>query len=207
MNHRASYEEVVKAAGGQGRNIHLQVGDALLIIDVQNDFLPGGALAVADGDAILASLNAWIGAFRRGGLPIFATRDWHPSAHASFKAQGGRWPAHCVAGTHGAAMAEQLELPPEVTLISKGTLSEVDAYSGFSGTDLDPILRHHGVRRLFVGGLATDFCVHATVADALRLNYHVVLLTDAVRPISAADGALAIADMCASGAVLVEGQP
>lgn len=207
MNHWASYEEVVKAAGGQGRNIHLQVGDALLIIDVQNDFLPGGALAVADGDAILASLNAWIGAFRRGGLPIFATRDWHPSAHASFKAQGGRWPVHCVAGTHGAAIAEQLQLPPEVTLISKGTLSKVDAYSGFSGTDLDQILRHHGVRRLFVGGLATDFCVHATVADALRLNYQVVLLTDAVRPISAADGALAIADMCASGAVLVEGQP
>lgn len=207
MNQRASCCEVPDVACIKGRDIALRVGDALLIIDVQNDFLPGGALAVADGDAILASLNAWIAAFRRAGLPVFATRDWHPSAHASFTAQGGRWPAHCVAGSPGAAISDQLALPPDVTLVSKGTLSEVDAYSGFSGTDLDRLMRRSGVGRLFVGGLATEFCVHATVADALRRNYQVVLLTDAVRAVTAADGALAIADMCAAGAVPVEGRP
>lgn len=206
-NRRAAYCEAGDVHRTKGRDVHLRTGDALLIVDVQNDFLPGGALAVADGNLVLASLNAWIVAFRRASLPIFATRDWHPLAHVSFKAQGGRWPEHCVAGSHGAAIADGLALPPEVTLINKGVLTRVDAYSGFSGTELDQSLRHCGVDRLFIGGLATDFCVHATVVDALRLNYQVVLLTDAVRAVSPADGALAISEMQTAGVVLVEGRP
>jgi nicotinamidase/pyrazinamidase len=207
MNYLTSCCGAEDIARTKGTDVDLQAGDALLIIDVQNDFLPGGALAVANGNAVLGVLNAWIAAFHRAALPVFATRDWHPVAHTSFRANGGRWPVHCIVGSHGAEISEQLELPPEVTVVSKGTLVKVDAYSGFSGTDLDPQLRRRGVRRLFVGGLATDYCVHATVADALRLGYRVVLLIDAVHAISAADGALAIADMHAAGALLIEGRP
>ena len=183
----------------------LQTGDALLIVDVQNDFLPGGALAVAGGDAVLAPLNAWIARFTRAGLPIFATRDWHPPAHCSFAPQGGLWPTHCIAETPGAAISARLALPPASRLINKGTQRESDAYSAFAGTDLDRQLAGSGVHRLFVGGLATEFCVFSTVNDALRLNYPVFLLTDAIRAIDARHGARAIAAMRAAGAIALNG--
>lgn len=183
----------------------LQTGDALLIVDVQNDFLPGGALAVAGGDAVLAPLNAWIARFTSSRLPIFATRDWHPPAHCSFRPQGGPWPTHCIAETPGAAISARLALPPTSRLVSTGTQRESDAYSAFSGTDLDWQLASSGVHRLFVGGLATEFCVFSTVNDALRLNYCVFLLTDALRAIDARHGARAIAAMRAAGAITLEG--
>lgn len=163
-----------------------QVGDALLIVDVQNDFLPGGSLAVVHGDEVVPPLNRCLRAF--AVLPVFATRDWHPEGHCSFKPQGGPWPPHCVQGTHGAEFAAALRLPPSATVISKATEETQDAYSGFQGTDLDARLRAANVRRLFVGGLATDYCVLATVRDALRLGYRVVLLVDAIRAVDVQPG-------------------
>ncbi len=166
----------------------LQPGDALLIVDVQNDFLPGGNLAVPGGDEVVPALNRYIRAFEARGLPIYATRDWHPEQHCSFRAQGGPWPPHCVVDTFGAAFASALRLPPSTPVISKAASPDQDAYSGFQGTDLDQRLRSSGVRRLFVGGLATDYCVLNTVRDALRLGYEVFLLTDAIRAVNVQPG-------------------
>lgn len=181
-------------------------GDALLIVDVQNDFLPEGALPVITGDTVITPLNYWIDRFARAGLPIFATRDWHPLDHCSFRAQGGAWPPHCIANTAGASFPKRLKLPPSVHVVNKGQSSQIDAYSGFSRTNLDQELRQNGVHRLFVGGLATDYCVLATVLDGLSLNYRVLLLADAVRAvdIQAGDGERAINTMCQAGAMLVE---
>lgn len=180
----------------------LQPGDALLIVDVQNDFLRGGSLAVPHGNQVVPVLNRYIGAFVALGLPVYATRDWHPERHCSFHAQGGPWPPHCVAHTRGAEFAETLLLPPAVSVISKATSADRDAYSGFEDTDLDPQLRAAGVRRLFVGGLATDYCVLNTVRDALQRGYDVTLLSDAIRPVEVepGDGERAEADMARFGA-------
>lgn len=186
--------------------IRPQAGDALILVDVQYDFLPGGSLAVPRGDEVVPALNGHLAAFRGQGLPIIATRDWHPAGHCSFKAQGGPWPPHCVAGTDGARFAALLDLPCEAQIISKATAQDKEAYSGFEGTELDGLLRKSGVRRVFVGGLATDYCVLNTVRDALRLGYGVILLADAVRAVDAAagDGDRAIAEMRRLGAVVAE---
>lgn len=181
-------------------------GDALLIVDVQNDFLPGGSLAVAGGDAVIAPLNGWLGRFVPARLPVCATRDWHSADHCSFAAQGGPWPPHCVAGSPGAAFAAALALPADAVVISKATTRETDAYSGFAGTDLHARLQALGVRRLFVGGLATDYCVLNTVLDARRLGYAVMLLVACIRAVDVrpGDGARALAAMRAAGAVPLE---
>lgn len=183
-----------------------RAGDALLIVDVQNDFLPGGSLAVAGGDAAIAPLNGWLGRFAPARLPVCATRDWHPADHCSFAAQGGPWPPHCVAGTPGAQFAAALALPADAVVISKATTREADAYSGFAGTDLHARLQALGVRRLFVGGLATDYCVLNTVLDARRLGYAVVLLVACIRAVDVrpGDGARALEAMGAAGAVPLE---
>lgn len=163
-----------------------QPGDALLIVDAQNDFLPGGNLAVPRGDEVVPVLNRYLRAF--AALPVYATRDWHPERHCSFSAQGGPWPPHCIAGTHGAEFAAALQLPPSAVIISKATTPEQDAYSGFQGTGLDARLRAANIRRLFIGGLATDYCVLNTVRDALRLGYRVFLLIDAIRAVNVRPG-------------------
>jgi nicotinamidase/pyrazinamidase len=162
----------------------LHAGDALVVVDVQNDFLPGGNLAVPQGDAVVPVLNQYIAAFAARGLAVFATRDWHPANHCSFTSQGGPWPPHCIADSNGAAFAANLKLPPATTVISKATRAETDAYSGFEGTDLEARLRAQGVKRVFVGGLATDYCVLNTVKDARRHGYEVYLLTDAIRAVN-----------------------
>ncbi len=178
------------------------VGDALLVVDVQNDFLPGGSLAVPRGDEIVPVLNRCLALFTKKALPVYASRDWHPANHCSFRAQGGPWPPHCMADTHGAEFAANLELPADAVIISKADTPQKDAYSAFGDTDLGLCLKAVGVRRLFVGGLATDYCVLNTVKDALALGYAVVLLTDAVRPVEAApgDGERALAEMLRLGA-------
>lgn len=183
----------------------LDRSDALLIVDVQNDFLPGGSLAVPGGDAVVPVLNRYLALFGREKLPVYASRDWHPPNHCSFRAQGGPWPPHCLAGSRGAAFAPDLALPPDVTVISKADTPERDAYSAFSGTDLDARLKAAQVRRLFVGGLAADYCVLNTVKDALALGYSVMLLGDAVRAVDAkpGDGERALEDMRRLGARLV----
>ena len=147
-------------------------------------------------------INRWIERFRACELPVFASRDWHPADHCSFAARGGPWPPHCVADTPGADFCADLSLPPEVEVISKARESDKDAYSAFSGTDLARRLADLAVKRLFVGGLATDYCVRASVLDALRAGFDVVLLVDAVRAVNAnpGDGAEALEEMRAAGA-------
>ena len=189
-----------------GERIPLRAGDALILIDVQLDFLPGGSLAVPHGDEVVPVLNRYIAVFRGLTFPVVATRDWHPPDHCSFRAQGGPWPPHCVAGSDGARFAPLLDLPCEGRIVSKATMAGRDAYSGFEGTGLDELLRHAGVRRVFVGGLATDYCVLNTVRDALRLGYETFLLEDAVRAVDVApgDGERAIAEMRRLGAIPVD---
>lgn len=181
-------------------------GDALIVVDVQNDFLPGGSLAVPDGDGVVAPLNALIETFETRGLPIFATRDWHPQNHCSFHARGGPWPPHCIAETPGAQFAAGLRLPASAIIVSKATTPDKDAYSGFGDTELDVLLRKADVQRLFIGGLATDYCVLNTVRDALSLGYEVMLVSDAVRAVDVepGDGERAIDEMRELGAIPVE---
>jgi nicotinamidase/pyrazinamidase len=165
-------------------SVQLQTDDALIIVDVQNDFLPGGSLAVPHGEEVVPALNRYIRIFQEKGLPVFATRDWHPSDHCSFKAQGGIWPPHCIRGTRGAEFPPDLRLPGDAVIISKAVTLEKDAYSGFEGTDLHDRAQALGLKRLFVGGLATDYCVLNTVKDALSLGYEVYLLADAIRAVN-----------------------
>lgn len=178
-------------------------GDALIVVDVQNDFLPGGALAVPQGDQVIEPLNRAAVLFEAKELPVFATRDWHPENHCSFKAQGGPWPPHCVAGTRGAEFAPGLRLPASAVVISKATTPERDAYSGFQGTELAELLRRRGVKRVVVGGLTTDYCVLNTVKDALTQGFQVLLLTDAIRAVDVkpGDGEAARTEMERAGAV------
>lgn len=178
--------------------------DALLIVDVQRDFLPGGALAVPDGDAVVPLLNACARQFAARGLPVAASRDWHPPNHCSFKSRGGPWPPHCVAGTPGAAFDKALEFPDDTYLVDKATTPGDEAYSAFEGTDLDAWLIARGVKRLFIGGVATDYCVLQSALDARRHGYDVVLLTDAIRAIDADDGARALDALQAKGTILAD---
>lgn len=177
-------------------------GDALIVADVQCDFLPGGSLAVAGADKVVTVLNGYLARFAAQSLPVFATRCWHTPAHCSFVESGGPWPPHCIAGSPGARFAPGLELPDDVFIVSKGTAREADAYSGFEGTNLEELLRSQNVRRVFVGGLTTDYCVLNTVTDALARGFRTVLLEDAIRAVNvkAGDGDRAIAQMVAAGA-------
>jgi nicotinamidase/pyrazinamidase len=183
-----------------------QPGDALIIVDVQNDFLPGGALAVRDGDGVVEPLRLCAAHFAALGLPVFASRDWHPSDHMSFRARGGPWPAHCIAGTHGAAFPAALRLPPGTSIISKATARDAEAYSAFAGTGLHRELQSRGVRRVFVGGLATDYCVLNTVRDALALGYQTVVLRGAIRAVerNPGDGVNAERAMREAGAAFAD---
>lgn len=183
-------------------NLRPHPGDALLLVDVQNDFLPGGSLAVPAGDEVIPALNRYIKAFSRTSLPIYASRDWHPPDHCSFRAQGGIWPPHCIAGSPGAAFPPNLDLPHDAVVIAKATRPDADAYSGFEGTELAQRLRMAGVNRLFVGGLATDYCVLNTVKDAMTRGFDVLLLLDGIRAVNLKpeDGQRAIEEMTTLGA-------
>jgi len=181
--------------------------DALVVVDVQNDFCPGGALAVPEGDRVVPVLNRYAERFAARGAPVFASRDWHPARTTHFAEYGGAWPPHCVQETPGAALHAALRLPAGAEVVSKGTGAEEDAYSCFQaraadGTDFSALLARRGIRRLFVGGLATDYCVKATALDARRAGLEVVVLEDAVRAVDVApgDGERALAEMTAAGA-------
>lgn len=179
---------------------------ALLIVDVQNDFCPGGALAVPDGDAVVPVLNKYIQVFTQMSLSIFASRDWHPPKTKHFKTFGGLWPVHCVQNTPGACFHPELKLPPETVVLSKGMDREKEGYSAFEGVDdqgrdLLRILRDKKTERLLIGGIATDYCVKATVLDALK-HFKVYLLVDAVKGVEVkpGDSTAAIQEMTAGGA-------
>jgi nicotinamidase/pyrazinamidase len=179
------------------------VPDALVIVDVQNDFTPGGALAVPKGDEVAAHLND-LAASGRFDL-VVATRDWHPGDHGSFEAAGGRWPEHCVAGTPGAELHPALDTARIDVIVDKGRDPATEGYSGFDGTDLARILRERGIDRVTVAGLATDYCVRATALDALGEGFDVTLDTAGSRGIDAEPGDVerALADVRAAGGHVV----
>jgi len=179
-------------------------GDGLLIVDVQNDFCPGGALAVADGDAVVPVLNRWIEAARKAEVPVYASRDWHPPNHISFAERGGPWPPHCIQDTAGAAFHPDLRLPDDAVVISKGQNPDRDQYSAFDDTGLGQRLREDGVQRVWVGGLAQDVCVRATVMEGAREGFHVHLIRPATRPVEVhgGDGDRALEDMQEAGAII-----
>jgi len=178
-------------------------GDALLIVDVQTDFLPGGALPVPDGEQVVAVLNRYIQRFTAASRPVFATRDWHPANHCSFSTQGGPWPPHCVADSPGAGFAVGLQLPAQARVISKARSAAEEAYSGFQGTQLAAQLREAAVKRVFIGGLATDYCVLETALAALEEGFETVILEDAIRAVNLRpdDGAQALELMQQRGAL------
>ncbi len=184
------------------KNYDIQNVDALLITDIQKDFLPGGALPIDDGDEIIPVLNDYIRLFEAAKAHVLVSRDWHPQNHISFKAQGGPWPPHCVQQTAGAKFSPNLKLPEHTTIISKATNPEREAYSAFDGTSLTHDLRALGVKRLFVGGLATDYCILNTVVDARKLGFETVVLMDATLGIDVEPGDVdrAIETMLKSGA-------
>lgn len=179
-------------------------GTALVVVDVQNDFCPRGALPVSDGDKVVPVLNQYIRKFLKAGAPIFFTRDWHPPDHVSFKAQGGPWPPHCVQGTKGAEFHVDLMIPPGAEVVSKAGNPKVEAYSFFQQTDIDLAaqLRARGIKRLLVGGLATDYCVKHTVLDSLGEGFETFLLEDACMGVNVKpnDSGTAIQEMMAHGA-------
>jgi nicotinamidase/pyrazinamidase len=179
-------------------------GRALIVVDVQNDFCPGGSLAVERGDEVVAPLNRLIEEFLARGLPVYKSRDWHPARTKHFTDYGGTWPVHCVQGTPGAEFHPGLSEDPRVEVVSKGTGDE-DSYSAFDGTPLDEDLRRRGVREVWVGGLATDYCVKNTVLDALRRGFSVRAFPDAMRAVNLrpGDDARALAEMRAAGAEIV----
>lgn len=190
----------------------MQAGDSLLIVDVQNDFCPGGALPVTDGDKVVPALNRYIERFEKARLPIFATRDWHPEKTRHFKVYGGLWPPHCIQGTKGAEFRQDLQLPADAVIVSAGMAPDEEGYSGFDGRDgrgmgLAELLRLQGVARIFVGGLATDYCVKHTVLDGVKHGFKVVLLEDAVRGVNLqpGDSERSIAEMLRAGAEKISG--
>jgi nicotinamidase/pyrazinamidase len=178
---------------------------ALIVVDVQNDFCPGGSLAVAHGDEVVAPLNKLIREFLDRGEPVYKTRDWHPARTKHFAAYGGVWPLHCVQNTPGAEFHPDLIDDPRINIISKGIDESADGYSGFDGTNLAELLREEGVREIWVGGLATDYCVKETVLDGVRQGFEVKVLADSMRAVNvnADDGAKAIAQLRHAGAEIV----
>ena len=182
---------------------------ALLIVDVQNDFCPGGALAVREGDQVVPVLRRLAARFAALGLPVYASRDWHPPDSAHFAVHGGRWPVHCVQGTEGARLRQDLELPAGAGIVTKGHGRQDEGYSAMQGEvagrgSFPEDLRARGVDHLYVGGLATDYCVRHSVLDALAHGLSVTVQTDAVRAVDVTpgDGELALAEMQAAGATL-----
>lgn len=185
--------------------INLQ-NSALVLVDIQNDFCPGGALAVEEGDQIVEVVNRVMSRFPL----VISTQDWHPANHISFEAQGGRWPPHCLQGSHGAELHPALNTQTIAHYFRKASLPTKDDYSEFQGQDeqgrsLDQVLKSYDVRRIFVVGLATDYCVLATVLEGLKLGFEVYAVTDAMRAVNVEpeDGIKALRQMSAAGAVLV----
>lgn len=181
----------------------LQKGDGLLLVDVQRDFCSGGSLAVAGADEIVPVLNRWIEAAEKKNIPVYASRDWHPLRHISFKDQGGKWPPHCVADTAGAHFHPDLHLPVSTVIITKGVRFDQDQNSVFDQTGFASQVRRDKVARLWVGGLALDVCVLASVTDGLREGFGVKLIRSGTKPVSADHEETVLEKMKKAGAEIV----
>lgn len=193
-----------------GSQVTLRKGDVLIVTDMQNDFLPGGALAVPQGDSIIGALNDAVDAFVSAGLPVIMTRDWHPPDHCSFKPRGGPWPEHCVRETTGADFSPLMHRPPDAIIISKATDPNKEQYSAFNGRDaagrtLGENLRILKAARAFIGGVATEYCVFNTGKDILDEKYKLFVFTDGVKAIDVqqGDGEKALKELEKDGAVLI----
>lgn len=178
----------------------LQPGDALVVVDVQIDFCPGGALPIERGDEVVPVLNRWIAAASGSGVPVYASRDWHPRHHVSFAESGGQWPPHCLQDSHGARFHPGLRLPESTVIVTKGVRFDRDQYSAFDETGLATEMGARGVKRLWIGGLAQDVCVRATVLDARRHGFEVIVITDGTRPVTPIGGRHANDEMLRAGA-------
>lgn len=183
---------------------------ALLIVDMQNDFCPGGKLPIEEGDIIIDRINWYIDRFKENGFAIIASRDWHPSLSSHFKDYGGNWPAHCIQETEGASFHPKLKLPESAIIISKGIIKDEDGYSAFDGSDnkgrfLSKVIKDTGIKEIFVCGLATDYCVKASVLSALNEGFKVYLLTDAIKGVNLnpGDSERAKNEMSDKGAILI----
>lgn len=181
----------------------IEKGDGLLLVDVQKDFCDGGRLAIDDGDQVVPVLNRWMGYAREKEIPIYASRDWHPVGHISFKEQGGKWPPHCIQDSEGAQFHADLALGPDVVKITKGVRFDQDQNSVFDQTGFAEKLKRDEVRRLWVGGLALDVCVKASVLDALEEGFEVFVLKAATRPVTPEGGREAVNFMRRAGADIV----
>lgn len=185
----------------------MEKNEALVIIDVQNDFCAGGALEVKDADRVVPLLNRYIELFSAKGLPVFASRDWHPQKTIHFKEYGGKWPRHCIQGTKGAEFHPELKLPSDTVVISAGSGPEEEGYSMFEGRDdagnsAYDSLKQKGIEHVYIGGIATDYCVRASTIDALKSGFKVTLLTDAIKGVDLepGDSEKAIDEMIGAGA-------
>ena len=187
----------------------LKLSDALIVVDLQNDFCPGGALPVPQGDQVVGVLNRWIRAAERVGAVIVISRDWHPPNHCSFETEGGPWPVHCVQNTPGAEYHGDLHLPLCALYVDKARDPDRESYSGFSGTGLSQALRRSGVQRIFIGGLALDYCVKTTALEGLAEGFEVHLILPATRAVNVnpGDGTKALNEMRSAGAMIQEDDP
>ncbi|KIH77260.1 nicotinamidase/pyrazinamidase [Geoalkalibacter ferrihydriticus] len=181
-----------------------KTGDLLLVIDVQKDFCPGGALPIEKGDEVVPVLNTWMRTARDAGAPVYLSRDWHPKHHMSFEQQGGKWPPHCVQDTDGARFHPHLETPLDAEIVTKGTRFDQDQNSAFDQTGLANWLHQHHIKRIFVGGLAQDVCVLATVLDGRKAGFEMQLIEEATRPVTSEGGQKAIEDMREAGAKILK---
>ena len=182
---------------------HFKPNDAMIIVDVQVDFCPGGALVVEQGDRIVSVINDWLQAAQQAGVPVFASRDWHPREHISFVSEGGKWPPHCIQDTPGAAFHPDLKLPDSTIVITKGVRFDHDQNSAFDETGLATYLKRKGIQRVWVAGLALDVCVLATAMDAHHAGFDVVLLADATRAVVVQDGIEAISKLHRAGVAVI----
>jgi nicotinamidase/pyrazinamidase len=194
-----------------GKQYALQNGDALLVVDMQNCFLPDGNLGIPGSNQVIEPVNLMIRLFGKRGLSLAFSRDWHPPNHISFQEQGGPWPVHGVADTVDAAFSADLIIPVGAAIFSKATEKEQEEYSAFlakdeTGLTLQSWLKNHAIKRVWIGGLATDYCVLNTVADLRKAGYAVIVLTDAVYAVdvTAGDGERALAEMVSLGALMAE---
>ncbi len=176
--------------------------EALIVVDMQNDFTPGGALAVDDGDAVIGPVNR----LAAEASFVVATRDWHPRDHASFEVNGGIWPVHCVQGSKGAELHPDVDVSRIDVVVDTGYTAELEGYSGFEGTELEQLLRGHGVDKVHVVGLALDYCVKETALDARRTGFEVVVHREGTRPVEVerGDGERAVQELVEAGVQVVD---
>ncbi|MGB5159372.1 isochorismatase family protein [Desulfobacterium sp. N47] len=182
--------------------LNMEPDDALIVVDVQNDFCPGGLLPIEDGHKIVPVINRWIEAAVTIGVHVYASRDWHPLGHPSFQDNGGLWPPHCIQDSHGARFHPDLILPASAIVITKGVRFDQDQNSAFDQTGLSFKLKKDGIKRLWVSGLAEDVCVLATVTDGLKDGFEVILISKATKPITIKSGENARRNMRDAGAYI-----